>query len=79
MTLRPNPAKAQVSVNLQPYDTEAEYHLLLFSASGTFISTWPLNASETQMDIQTLPGGIYVAALQKDGVIVQRNKLAVMR
>lgn len=36
-------------------------------------------ASETQMDIQTLPGGIYVAALQKDGVIVQRTKLAVMR
>ncbi|MFZ1827060.1 MAG: T9SS type A sorting domain-containing protein, partial [Chitinophagales bacterium] len=74
-SIYPNPTENTIYVLNNMLDSN-EYRFSIFNALGQkLLETSLINNKENIINIQTLPSGLYVAAILRDGIIIQSEKI----
>lgn len=74
LSLTPNPAAEFVNIEVAP--TSENARLLVLGMQGQILEAIHLQTtSDIRMELNHLPTGLYVFALEEDGVVVQRERL----
>jgi hypothetical protein len=73
LTIYPNPASGSIRVN---HEMESTTVLRLYNNLGALMFTQSVNAGGAEVNLDTLPAGIYIAEIS-DGMNVQREKIVI--
>jgi hypothetical protein len=78
LTIYPNPAQNQITINLQGFQNLAGLNLEIYNIQGQLLIQQPLTQNNTQIDIFQFPQGIYLAKLRlNDGSIAQKKFIVI--
>ncbi|HET8963239.1 MAG TPA: T9SS type A sorting domain-containing protein [Chitinophagales bacterium] len=74
-SIYPNPAENSIFISGNTPDSNA-YTFLMYNTLGQKVYEVALiNNEENKINIQSLPSGLYVAAIKSDGIIIQSEKI----
>ena len=72
LNLYPNPATETFNIETE---SKQQQELQLFDATGRLVLQRYLNTARQEIGVGHLPRGVYVAVLQKEGIVVARRKV----
>lgn len=73
----PNPAVDEAVVSLSPdhFQLLNKPQIHIIDVLGKILASFPLNASQKQLGLSTLPAGLYIVTLESKGQVMTSKKL----
>ncbi len=77
IVIGPNPVVSFLHVDIDPW-SDYSHSVEITDFKGNLISSKPLESAHNTLDLQSLPGGVYLVSVLREGVVVKVEKVVKM-